>query len=175
MISCTCEKQHVCAKCRIEEYWNGALAAFRRVCSIPESFSFNQLLYGEAGSYRLFLWLYSNNDVESVVAIKDGELTVLEAPTPSAAYFVVASVANGDETLLKEVLEKPSAFLPDVLPADLATKLAAVINRRVDFFEFASEVYKYLNRAESRGELKVHDPELYNYFRSLIAMALIVK
>jgi hypothetical protein len=132
-------------------------------------------LYGEVGSYRLFLWLYSNNDVESVVAIKDGELTVLEAPTPSAAYFVVASVANGDETLLKKVLEKPSAFLLDVLPADLVTKLAAVINRRVDFSEFASTVYRYLNKAESSGMLKVHDRELYSYFKSLIATALIVK
>jgi hypothetical protein len=73
------------------------------------------------------------------------------------------------------VLEKPSAFLPDVLPADLVTKLAAVINRRVDFSEFASTVYRYLNKAESSDMLKVHDQELYSYFKSLIATALIVK
>jgi hypothetical protein len=175
MVSCGCREQYICAKCKIEKYYYEALAAFRRVCSIPKSFSFNQLLYGEVGSYRLFLWLYSNNDVSHVVAIKDGEPTVLGYPNPSVAYYVVASVAHKDEGLLKKALENPSALLPDGIPTELATKLAAIIDRRVDFSEFASEVHKYLNRAESRGELKVHDPELYGYFRSLVATALIVK
>ena len=156
-----------CHACTIEEYWYEALAAFRRVCSIPSSFEFHQLVYGEAGSYRLFLWLNSNNDVSHVVAIKDGELTVLEYPSLGVASFVIASVARRDEALLEKVLEDPS----DDLPAELA----AILNRRVDFSEFASEVHKYLNRAESWGELKVHDPELYGYFRSLVATALIVK
>jgi hypothetical protein len=175
MGSCGCKGQYICAKCTIEKYYYEALAAFRRVCSIPESFSFNQLLYGEVGSYRLFLWLYSNNDVKYVVAIKDGELTVLGYPNPTAAHYVIASVAHKDENLLRKALENPPALLPDDIPTELAAKLAAVIDRRVDFSEFASEVYKYLNRAESRGGLKVHDPELYYYFKSLITMAVVAK
>jgi hypothetical protein len=167
MVSCGCREQYVCAECTIEEYWYEALAAFRRVCSLPWSFEFHQLVYGEADSYRLFLWLYSNNDVSHVVAIKDGELTVLEYPSLGVASLVVASVARRDEALLEKVLEDPS----DDLPAELA----AILNRRVDFSEFASKVYKSLKDAESRGELKVHDPELYGYFRSLVVTALIVK
>jgi hypothetical protein len=175
MAFCACNGRYMCAACRIEQYKYEALAAFRRVCSIPESFSFNQLLYGEVGSYRLFLWLYSNNDVMCVVAIKDGELTVLGYPNPSAAHYVIASVAHKDENLLKKALENPSALLPDDIPTELAAKLATAIDRRVDFSEFASEVYKYLNRAESWDKLKVHDPELYYYFKSLITMAVVAK
>ena len=167
MAFCTCNGRYTCHKCTIEEYWYEALAAFRRVCSLPSSFEFHQLVYGEAGSYRLFLWLYSNNDVSHVVAIKDGELTVLEYPSLGVASFVIASVARRDEALLEKVLEDPS----DDLPAELA----AILNRRADFSEFAPKVYKSLKDAESRGELKVHDPELYGYFRSLVATALIVE
>jgi hypothetical protein len=110
-----------------------------------------------------------------VVAIKDGELTVLKYPSLGVASFVIASVARRDEALLEKVLENPSALLPDCIPTELAAELAAILNRRVDFSEFASKVYKSLKDAESRGELKVHDPELYGYFRSLVVTALIVK
>jgi hypothetical protein len=78
MAFCTCNGRYTCPTCIIEQYKSEALKEFRRVCSLPSSFEFHQLVYGEAGPYRLFLWLYSNNDVSHVVAIKDGELTVLE-------------------------------------------------------------------------------------------------
>jgi hypothetical protein len=157
----------MCATCRIEEYWHEALAAFRRVCSLPQEFAFHRLVYGEVGSYRLFLWLNRNNDVSYLVAINGGELAVLECPSPSVAFAAIDSVVYGDEARLRKSLEDPSGGLP--------AQLAAVLNKRLDFAEFAARVYRYLSRAEGWGALKVHDRDLYNYFRSLVATALIVK
>jgi hypothetical protein len=166
MAFCTCNGRYTCPTCIIEQYKSEALKEFKRVCSLPQEFAFHQLVYGEVGSYRLFLWLNRNDNVSYLVAINGGELTVLECPSPSVAFDAIDSVVYGDEARLRKSLEDPSGDLP--------AQLAAVLNKRLDFAEFAARVDRYLSRAAGYGALKVHDRDLYNYFRSLVAMALVV-
>jgi hypothetical protein len=162
---CACEDRYVCIRCITKKILNEALRAFRRVCSLSLT-AFHQILYGEVGPYRLFLSLDTEDDVTFVVVIKDGEFTVLEYPSLSVSFDIVSSVVLKDEALLRKRLENPS---------DLPEPFAAVFKKGPDFTEFAAIVNRELKEDEYRGRLTVYDPELYGYFRSLIAMALIVK
>jgi hypothetical protein len=123
-----------------------ALPGFSCVCSFP-SRTLRHVAYREAGAYRFFLWLNSRDEIVYAAVISDNDFTVLDSST-YAQYAIYSYMVEGDEGPLREVIRE-SAKEPFVSPGILLD---------------------YLNFVEGKNSVTVHNRELYDYLKALLAL-----